>query len=298
MPAVSRLRVAIIGTGNIGTDLLFKVRRSDFLKCSFFVGRREESPGIQIARESGVQAITNGIDGLLPFLENIDLVFDATSAQDHVYHAPILLENNVHVINLTPAKVGQFYVPRSTSLLKNKLFYSFHLNMITCGGQSAIPFLIALCKQTKIESVEIVSTISSSSAGPATRRNLDEYIENTENAVNEFTGIADVKCMLVLNPAIPEIPMHTSFYIKAKSVTNNDFSSIVQKTLEELRRYIPFIEIISPPTTFQKDLFHFAITIKGAGDYLPEYSGNLDVINLAAIVAAEEISLIGGKTSE
>jgi len=297
MLAASRLRVAIIGTGNIGTDLLFKVRRSDFLKCSFFVGRREDSPGIRIARESGVQAITNGIEGLIPFLENIDLVFDATSAYDHANHAPILLDNNVHVINLTPAKIGEFYVPQTNSLVKNGVISSIHLNMITCGGQSAIPFILALCKQSKIESIEVVSTISSSSAGPATRRNLDEYIENTENAITKFTGITDVKCMLVLNPAIPEIPMHTSIYVKSNEMMISDFSNCVTSTLLDLRSYIPYIDLISTPTKLQSDLFHFAITIKGAGDYLPEYSGNLDVINLAAIAAAEEISTFSGKSS-
>jgi acetaldehyde dehydrogenase (acetylating) len=298
MSGVSRLRVAIIGTGNIGTDLLFKVRRSDFLKCSYFVGRRDDSPGVRIARESGVQAITNGIDGLLPFLKNIDLVFDATSAQDHKHHSKILLENKVKVINLTPAKIGQFYVPNSNSLNASSSAGDIHLNMITCGGQSSIPFLIALSRQTKVFSAEIVSTISSSSAGPATRRNLDEYIENTENAITEFTGITLVKCMLVLNPAIPEIPMHTSFYVKAKEMKIEDFSTTIQKTVLELRKYIPFIEVISPPTLLEGDLFHFAITIKGAGDYLPEYSGNLDVINLAAIAAAEEISKLRDKIND
>ena len=290
-----KYRVAILGSGNIGMDLLFKVRRSKSLKCSYIVGRRADSPGLIRASSLGISALSGGFNELEAHLENIDLVFDATSAKDHLIHAPLLAERGVHVINLTPAPLGNYFVPNVTQILK--LDSGAHnLNMVTCGGQTTIPPIHAITKVVHgIEEVEVVSTISSSSAGPATRRNLDEYIQNTETAIRQLTGIHNVKAMLVLNPAKPEVMMHTSVYISGKEINLNSIRKAVHQASENVSIYCPGYKISSEPTLIKGDIFHFSLSVTGTGDYLPPYSGNLDIINVAAINAAENLAGLRGE---
>jgi acetaldehyde dehydrogenase len=208
----NRLRVAIIGSGNIGTDLLYKVRRSKNLKCTLMVGRRSDSPGLLRANKMGIKTSAEGLQGLLENIENIDLVFDATSAFEHMKIYEAVKNKDVALINLTPAPLGDFYIPLVTKQ-STLLSYKSHLNMVTCGGQTSIPLIHAISTNLTISAVEVVSTISSSSAGLATRENLDEYISNTERAIVSETEIQNVKVMLVINPAVPEIVMHTSIYV-------------------------------------------------------------------------------------
>ena len=286
-----RCRVAILGTGNIGTDLLYKVRRNKILKCSFFVGRRADSPGLRRAEALGVAALAGGIEELMEYLPSIDLVFDATSARDHAEHAPLLLAAGVDLINLTPAKIGDFYVPGVTASGARSEGKPRHLNMVTCGGQATIPLIHAIKALTpSISEVEIVSTISSASAGPATRRNLDEYIDNTERAINDLTGISKSKVMLVLNPARPEISMHTTIYLSGENLLEGPIQEIAEHKAVEIRSYCPDFNLTSQATKLENGSVHFALTVVGAGDYLPKYAGNLDIINLAAIQAAEDLA--------
>lgn len=288
-----RFRVAILGTGNIGTDLLYKVRRSKSLKCSFFVGRREDSPGLRRAQALGISALTGGIDELMKHLPDIDLVFDATSARDHLSHAPVLLGNNCHVINLTPARLGDYYVPDLSDLDVFGVDVPLNLNMITCGGQTTIPIIIAIKRSfPKLDRVEIVSTISSLSAGPATRRNLDEYIENTESAIQLLTGISRAKVILILNPAKPEIVMHTSIYFSDINLEVNTIQLIADEVTQRLQVYCPGYALAAQATQLNSETVHLAVTVIGAGDYLPTYAGNLDIINVAAIRAAEDLARI------
>ena len=285
------LRVAILGTGNIGTDLLFKVRRSGLLKCSFFVGRRQDSPGLQRAKSMGISALPGGLEELKVHLSNVDLVFDATSAADHLIHAGILLEAGCHVINLTPAPLGEFFVPGVTDISQGEMTEPKNLNMITCGGQTTVPFVSRLMHAFEsVRSVEIASTLSSSSAGPATRRNLDEYIANTERGITSLTGAASAKAMLVLNPAKPEIMMHTSVYMAGTGLSISAAKTETSTVLENMRAYVPGISMTSEPKVLGPDLLHFSIGVEGAGDYLPKHAGNLDIINVAAIRAAEELA--------
>jgi len=285
------LRVAILGTGNIGTDLLFKVRRSGLLKCSFFVGRRQDSPGLQRAKSMGISALPGGLEELKVHLSNVDLVFDATSAADHLNHAGILLEAGCHVINLTPAPLGEFFVPGVTEISLSEMAEPKNLNMITCGGQTTVPFVYRLMHAFEsVKSVEIASTLSSSSAGPATRRNLDEYIANTERGIASLTGVASAKAMLVLNPAKPEIMMHTSVYMAGTGLSISAAKTETSTVLENMRAYVPGISLTSEPKSLGSDLLHFSIGVEGAGDYLPKHAGNLDIINVAAIRAAEELA--------
>ena len=287
----NRLRVAIIGSGNIGTDLLYKVRRSKNLKCTLMVGRRLDSPGLLRANKMGIKTSAEGLQGLLENIENIDLVFDATSAFEHMKIHEAVKDKEVALINLTPAPLGDFYIPlvtRKSELLNSKS----HLNMVTCGGQTSIPLIHAISMNLKISAVEVVSTISSSSAGLATRENLDEYISNTERAIVSETEIQSVKVMLVINPAVPEIVMHTSIYVSGEGLNLESARKIVSSRISEMSISNPNIKLISTPTFIGLDTIHFAVEVSGSGDFLPKYSGNLDIINVAAIQAAEEVSSI------
>lgn len=284
-----RLRVAIIGSGNIGTDLLYKVRRSKHLKCTLMVGRRPDSPGLERANKMGVQTSPDGLEGLKANIANIDLVFDATSASEHILNANALQNDSVALINLTPAPLGRFYIPLVTSN-PEMIYANSHLNMVTCGGQTSIPLLHILTSNLSINSVEVVSTIASNSAGLATRKNLDEYIANTERAIREETGVHEVKVMLVINPAIPEIVMHTSVYVSGPDLVEKEAQSLVAQRIREMNVTNPNIKLIATPTFIDLNTVHFAVEVSGSGDYLPTYSGNLDIINVAAIQAAEDIS--------
>jgi acetaldehyde dehydrogenase (acetylating) len=284
-----RLRVAIIGSGNIGTDLLYKVRRSKHLKCTLMVGRRIDSPGLDRANKMGIQTSPDGLEGLKANIANIDLVFDATSASDHVLIAESLQNKNVALINLTPAPLGSFYIPLVTNNPET-IHANSHLNMVTCGGQTSIPLLHILSSNLNLVSVEVVSTIASNSAGIATRENLDEYIANTERAISEETGVQDVKVMLVINPAIPEIVMHTSVYVSGSDLVERKAQDLINQRIREMNVNNPNVKLIAPPTFVNLNTIHFAVEVSGSGDYLPAYSGNLDIINVAAIQAAENIS--------
>ncbi len=289
METGKRLRVAIIGSGNIGTDLLYKVRRSRHLKCTLMVGRRKDSPGLERANKMGIQTSSDGLKGLKANIANIDLVFDATSASEHILIAEALQNKNVALINLTPAPLGSFYIPLVTNNSET-IHANSHLNMVTCGGQTSIPLLHLLSSNLNLNSVEVVSTIASNSAGIATRKNLDEYIANTERAISEETGIQEVKVMLVINPAIPEIVMHTSIYVSGSDLVERTAQDLINQRITEMNINNPNVKLISLPTFVNLNTIHFAVEVSGSGDYLPTYSGNLDIINVAAIQAAENIS--------
>jgi acetaldehyde dehydrogenase (acetylating) len=289
----NRLRIAIIGSGNIGTDLLIKVRRSGILKCSLFVGRRLDSPGLERARKLGIQVTDGGVEALLEKSSSLDLIFDATSAEQHNSNFEQYMKLGLSIINLTPAPVGQFYVPLVTDDLTLMNLMDKHLNMVTCGGQTVIPILHSITNggDTVLEA-EIVSTISSNSAGIATRQNLDEYIANTESAIKKLTLIEKSKVMLILNPAVPEIIMHTSCYL---TIDNPDLERIkfnLKSMLNEMQIKNPGLKLINEPVILKNSVVHFAIVVEGHGDYFPKYAGNLDIINVAAVSAAESLAML------
>lgn len=283
------LKVAILGTGNIGTDLLIKVLRSNNLECTLFAGRNLRSDGLRKASELGVSISDGGIDTIIEHSDNIDLVFDATSAAAHLVHLPLLREINKTVLDMTPAKIGTLCVPAINSIesinspIKN-------INMITCGGQASIPIAHAIAAASEsIEYIEVASSISSASAGPATRANLDEYILTTENALSKFTSAAKVKAILILNPAQPPIDMQTTVYAK---VNNPDLARIIKSVDEmavRMRNYVPGYELILRPTLYGNKVVT-TVRVVGNGDYLPKYAGNLDIINCAAIQIAEQVA--------
>jgi acetaldehyde dehydrogenase (acetylating) len=284
------MRVAILGTGNIGTDLLVKCLRSDLVRCALFAGRNPDSRGIALASSRGVPTSTAGIDAVERIAGQLDLVFDATYADAHLRHAPVLRSLGLRSIDMTPSQIGAACVPAIN--LRGCVDQEGEISMLTCGGQAAIPIACALMReQPGIPYLEVVSSISSSSAGPGTRNNIDEYIESTERGLREIAGCGSVKAILNLNPAMPCIDMQTTvFALAPDGVSDLDrLRQAVEAMTEVIRRYVPGYELIVPPT-LERDRLTVMVRVRGRGDFLPSYAGNLDIINCAAISVAEEIA--------
>lgn len=282
------MKVAVLGSGNIGTDLLIKILRSPYLKCGVFIGRSLLSKGIKKARELGVHTSISGIEYIQKNPACCELVFDATSAVAHAIHAPILKKLNKFTIDLTPAKEGEMCVP---IINLEKALQHTNVNMVTCGGQVTLPILHALSVSgVKIHYVEVVSSIASSSAGPATRINLDEYIHTTEQAIKFFTGISKAKAILNLNPALPCINMQTTIFAKVKHFDIQKFTRLLEDVEKKVQSYVPGYKILLNSLIENKRIV-VIIQVKGQGDYLPEYAGNLDIINCAALAIAEKYAL-------
>jgi acetaldehyde dehydrogenase len=280
-----KIKAAILGSGLIGTDLMIKIMRSPYLDCTLFVGRNLQSKGMAKALSLGVKISDQSIDAIVRDPGCCDLVFDATSASSHKLHAPILEKLGKIAIDLTPAQVGGMCVPGVN--LKDCLNLK-NVNMITCGGQASIPLAYIIGQVHKdVEYIEAVSTISSRSAGPATRANLDEYIETTERGLKKFSGAARTKAVLVLNPAQPCINMQTTVRARVK---NPDMPALAQKIKEMvavIHAYVPGYKLVVEPT-LENNTILMMVRVQGLGDYLPSYAGNLDIINCAAIAMAEE----------
>lgn len=284
-----KLKVAIIGTGNIGTDLLIKVLRSPRLECTLFAGRNFSSEGMQKANSLGVTISDRGITAVQDNPSCCDLVFDATSAVAHEENWRILAQLGKYAIDMTPAKIGMLCVPaiNAEECIAQGMR---NINMITCGGQSSIPMANAIAKvHNDIDYIEVASSISSRSAGPATRRNLDEYIETTEKALQAFTGAKVTKAILILNPARPPIDMQTTIYAKIANPDMNAIKASAEDMARRIKRYVPGYQIIVPPT-LEGGRVITTVKVVGNGDYLPQYAGNLDIINCAAIEMAELIA--------
>ena len=287
--ASQKTRVAILGSGNVGTDLLVKTMRSDLLECTLFVGRNFRSDGMQKASKLGVQISDRGLDDIEEQADNIDIVFDATSAAAHLVHWPILKQLGKTVIDMTPAKLGELCVPaiNAEQILKSR---AQNINMITCGGQASVPIANAIAAvESEIEYIEVASSIASRSAGPATRANLDEYIEATEMALKKFSGAFRAKAILILNPANPPIDMQTTIYAKINNPNIAAICCSVEKMMRSITQYVPGYQLIVPPM-IEGGKVVTTVKVLGNGDYLPSYAGNLDIINCAAIGIAERIA--------
>jgi acetaldehyde dehydrogenase (acetylating) len=282
---ISKLKVAILGSGNIGTDLVVKALRSPLLECTLFIGRNLSSPGMAKALSLGVKVSDRSINAIIENPEICQLVFDATSADAHTRHAPILQRMGKIVIDLTPAKIGKLCVP-AVNLLE--CIEEDNVNMITCGGQASTPIAYAIGQaHAEVEYIEVVSSIASRSAGPATRANLDEYIETTEAALKLFSGCKRSKAILNLNPAYPCIDMQTTIFAKVKQPNLEKLTIEVDNIVRKIQGYVPGYELLVRPT-IENDRIVVMVKVRGLGDYLPNYAGNLDIINCAAIAMAEE----------
>lgn len=280
------LKVAIIGPGNIGTDLMYKVLRSPTLDLQMMAGVIPESEGLKRAAALGIATTADGIG---PVLERADiaLVFDATGAKPHLQHAPLLKQAGKIAIDLTPAAVGPYVVP---AVNIGEHLDSPNINLVTCGGQATIPIVAAVGRVAPVSYAEIVATISSRSAGPGTRQNIDEFTQTTARGL-EIVGKAQKgKAIIILNPAEPPILMRNTIYCEVQgSVPENDIRASVEEMVERVRTYVPGYRLRVPPLV-KDNLVTTMIEVEGAGDFLPAYSGNLDIMTAAAVGVAERLA--------
>jgi acetaldehyde dehydrogenase (acetylating) len=285
---VPKVKVAILGSGNIGTDLMMKLECSDVLQLTTMIGIDPESDGLRRAKEHGYEVIDTGIEGFLKRQELADVVFDATSAKAHLYHAKLLREAGKTVLDLTPAAVGEFIVP---SVNLGEHLEAENVNMITCGGQATIPIVHAINRVSPVEYAEIVATISSKSAGPGTRANIDEFTQTTAKGIEVIGGAKKGKAIIILNPAEPPILMRDTVYaiVEEGGLDEEAITRSIHEMVESVQSYVPGYRIRTEPI-FDKNRVTVFIEVEGAGDYLPKYSGNLDIMTAASVKVAEEFA--------
>ncbi|MGG0655895.1 acetaldehyde dehydrogenase (acetylating) [Rummeliibacillus pycnus] len=284
---MTKLKVAIIGSGNIGTDLMYKVERSDYLEMSVMVGIDPESEGLRRAKNLGYETIVNGIDGLVERQELFDIVFDATTAKVHANHSEKVTSLGKRMIDLTPAAIGPFVVPAAN--LAQHLEEN-NVNMVTCGGQATIPIVHAIHRVADVEYAEIVATVASKSAGPGTRANIDEFTRTTAKAIVEVGGAQKGKAIIVLNPAEPPIIMRDTVHalVKEEGMEKEIIASL-EEVVKTVQQYVPGYQMTSAPI-FEGNKVSVFLEVKGAGDFFPEYSGNLDIMTAAAVQVGNEIA--------
>lgn len=286
----NKIKVAVLGTGNIGTDLAERILLDPGFELVSLVGRRKDSPGLLRFEGRVKNLIHEGIDGLLELTEDFHGVFDATSAFDHLSHWEKLNARGKWAIDLTPSRLGLPFVPvlanrvPSMKIQKNS---SANYSMVTCGGQSSAPMLFALAAAARnIKEVEVSSSIAALSAGPATRRNIDQYVQSTEDLIINITGCNNVKAILVLNPAEPPVMMRTTVQMRVGSFDQEFAVETLNQISATVSSYVPGYQVVVKP--LMRDDFVVTATAKvtGAGYFLPEYAGNLDIINAAAVETA------------
>lgn len=285
---MSKVKVAVLGSGNIGTDLMIKLGRSEILELTTVIGIDPESDGLRRAKELGYVAIDTGLEGFLERPELADIVFDATSAKAHIRHAKLLKEAGKKVIDMTPAARGPFVVP-SVNMGSN--LEAKNINLITCGGQATIPMVHAVNRVSPVEYAEIVATISSQSAGPGTRANIDEFTVTTSRGIEEVGGAKKGKAIIILNPAEPPILMRDTVYALVEEGTMDEakITQSIQEMEKAVQSYVPGYRIRTEPI-FDGNKVTIFIEVEGAGDYLPKYSGNLDIMTAAGVKVAEEFA--------
>lgn len=282
---MKKVKVGIIGTGNIGIDLLIKVQRSKFLECSIFTGRNPDSKGMKIAKELGVAVSSDSIKAIEDNPNMCEIVFDATSARSHVYHAKILEKLNKFVVDLTPSRVGKMCIP---VLNMDECLDVRNVNLVTCGGQAATPIAYAIMQvHPETKYIEVVASVSSVSAGPGTRINIDEYTQTTKDSIIAFSKVPSAKAIIILNPAEPPITMHNTIYALIENPRIQELHHAISAITEKIREYVPGYKVTLGPLK-DKDRVTTMIEVVGRGDYLPKYSGNLDIITCAAVKVAEE----------
>lgn len=281
---MTKIDVAIIGPGNIGSDLMYKVMRSPWLNMKLMTGI-VVSEGIKRAAAMGIETATDGIDAVLG-RDDIKIVFDATGAKAHLAHAPLLRRAGKIAIDMTPAAVGPYVVP---CVNLDSLSQEMNFNMVTCGGQATVPIAYAINKAADSSYTEIVSCISSKSAGPGTRANIDEFTETTAKALETVAGADRGKAIIILNPAEPPLMMTNTIYSIVKNPDEEKITTAVNEIVRKMKKYVPGYKLRTPPIV-DGNRVTVIVEVEGAGDFLPRYSGNLDIINAAAVWVAEKLA--------
>ena len=310
---MNKIKCALIGPGNIGTDLLYKLKRSPVLEPVWMVGIDAGSEGLVRARELGLKTTADGVDGLLPHVkaDGVQIAFDATSAYVHAENSRKLNELGVLMIDLTPAAIGPFCVPPvnlaahvgwpspdrpqsgrapaggSERSERGGLLSEMNVNMVTCGGQATIPMVAAVSRVQPVAYGEIVATVSSKSAGPGTRKNIDEFTRTTAGAVEKVGGAKKGKAIIILNPAEPPLIMRDTVHCLTE--TEPDQAAItasIHAMIKEVQKYVPGYRLVNGPV-FDGNRVSVYLEVEGLGDYLPKYAGNLDIMTAAGARTAE-----------
>lgn len=284
---MSKVRAAIIGSGNIGTDLMYKLERSDVIELTAMIGIDPDSDGLKRAEEKGYQIFSNGIEGVQENPDIADLFFDATSAKAHINHAEVLKSLDKMVIDLTPAAVGPFFSPAVGQTETDKDYNN--VNMITCGGQATIPMVYAVNQVADTTYAEIVATISSMSAGPGTRANIDEFTITTRRGIEEVGGADQGKALIILNPADPPIMMRDTIYCEVKNMDEEKVYQAIKEMEKKVQEYVPGYHLKQEPL-FDGNKVTIFVEVEGAGDYFPAYAGNLDIMTAAAMKVGEDFA--------
>ena len=283
---MEKIKVAVLGSGNIGTDLMIKLGRSEVLELTTVIGIDPDSDGLRKARSLGYETIDNGIDGFLARPDLADIVFDATSAKAHIRHAKKLKAAGKQVLDLMPAAVGPLVVPPVNI---QEHLDADNINLITCGGQATIPMVHAIDRVQSVTYAEIVATISSESAGPGTRANIDEFTKTTAGGIEQIGGAEKGKAIIILNPAEPPIMMRDTIHVlvDGTDVKKEEIIQSIKKMEKDVQSYVPGYRVKQEPI-FEDNKVTVFIEVEGAGDYLPSFSGNLDIMTAAAVKVAEE----------
>ncbi|HAU14761.1 MAG: acetaldehyde dehydrogenase (acetylating) [Pseudomonadales bacterium] len=283
-----KLRAAIIGPGNIGTDLLMKAMRSDWIEPVWMVGI-EESEGIKRARDFGMKVSTNGVDGLVPHMkeDNIQIVFDATSAYVHAENSRKVTEQGAIMIDLTPAAIGPYCIPPVNLHQLLQEGRKENVNMVTCGGQATIPMVAAVSRVQPVDYGEIVATVASKSVGPGTRKNIDEFTRTTAGAIEQIGGAKKGKAIIIVNPAEPPLIMRDTVHCLTASEPDQDkILASIHAMVADVQQYVPGYQLTNDPV-FDGNRVTIFLQVEGLGDFLPNYSGNLDIMTAAALRTAE-----------
>lgn len=295
---MAKINAALIGSGNIGTDLMYKALRSEWLQPVWMAGIDPKSDGLARARERGLATTAQGVDGLLPHLkkDQVRIAFDATSAYVHAENARKLAAHGVVVVDLTPAAIGPYCVP-PVNLTAHVGKREMNVNMVSCGGQATIPIVAAVAQVQPVAYAEIVATVSSRSAGPGTRKNIDEFTRTTANGIEKVGGAKRGKAIIILNPAEPPLIMRDTVHCLTEDEPQQDrIRASLEQMIAEVQKYVPGYRLKNGPV-FDGRRVSVWLEVAGLGDYLPKYAGNLDIMTAAALRTGEMIAeqMAGGR---
>jgi len=295
---MTKIKCALIGPGNIGTDLLAKLQRSPVLEPVWMVGIDPDSDGLKKAREQGLKTTSDGVDGLVPHIEadGVQIVFDATSAYVHAENSRKVNACGAMIIDLTPAAIGPYCVP-PVNLKQHLGRGEMNVNMVTCGGQATIPMIAAVSQVQPVAYGEIVATVSSKSAGPGTRKNIDEFTRTTAGAVEKVGGAKKGKAIIVINPAEPPLIMRDTVHCLTETAPDQArITASIHAMIHQVQKYVPGYRLVNGPV-FDGNRVSVFLEVEGLGDYLPKYAGNLDIMTAAAARTAEMFAeeILAGK---
>jgi len=284
----NKIKAAIIGPGNIGTDLLMKAQRSQLIEPVWMVGVDPESPGLARAAEMGLKTTADGVDGMLPFMQEdgVQICFDATSAYVHAENSRKVNERGAVMIDLTPAAIGPFCVP-PVNLADSVARKTMNVNMVTCGGQATIPLVAAVSRVQEVTYGEIVATVSSKSAGPGTRKNIDEFTRTTARGIEVCGGAHTGKAIIIINPAEPPLIMRDTVHCLTHDDPDQEaITRSIHQMIAEVQKYVPGYTLKNGPV-FEGKRVSIYMEVEGLGDFLPKYAGNLDIMTAAGLRTAE-----------